>query len=130
MVGGPASKTHAVEEMMKSLLKGIQAWRSRRRRRSLERWARERAEGKRRFIFRITLTYAVTVVGLTDVLNSLSYGGIEGRISSVELALFLICGTFIGSNAWSSREEKYQHALRQARLRALPNSKNVPARRA
>lgn len=109
--------------LIKSSLKGIQGWRSRRQLRSLQRWERIRAEGKGRFVFRTALGYGLAVVGVTDVLNHLFDGGTEPSISLVKLIFFMLVGIFMGSDAWSSMEAKYQDALRKARVNALPESK-------
>jgi|SRR5215213_607459 len=111
---------------MKSLLKEIQAWRSRRQQRWLERWEQTRAEGKRRFIVRTAITNALTVVGATYVYEHLFYGGTLSAISLVELLAFVFIGLIGGPEGWSNRESRYQNALREARAKALPANRNSP----
>ena len=114
---------------MKAWLKKIQPWRLRRQQRSLERWEQIRAEGKKRFVFRTALTYGLTVVGANHFFDHV-FGEIQPSISLVKLIFYVLVGILIGSEAWSNREAKYQKALHEARVKALPESKNSPASRA
>src|SRR6185369_3184121 len=60
--------------VMKAWLKRIQARRSRREQRWLERWARIRAEGKTRFVLEGALTYGLTIVGAGDAYDWIFHG--------------------------------------------------------
>jgi hypothetical protein len=77
---------------MNSSLQRIKAWRSRRQRRSLERWEQIRAAGKKRFIVRTGLTYGLTVVGATDFFNHVFAGGTQPSISLIKLSVFVLFG--------------------------------------
>ena len=107
---------------MKSLLKLIRAWRSRRQQRWLERWEQTRTEGKAQFIVRTALTNALTVVGVTHVYHYVFYG--PTPIPVVHLIFYVLFGIGIGSDGWSTRERKYQNALREARAKALPANRD------
>jgi|SRR6185503_6149675 len=110
---------------MKAWLKRIQAWRSQRQVRSLERWAQIRAEGKSRFVVRTALTYGLAVVGVLDVLEYLQYGG--QYVSLFHLMYYLLTGIPLALIGWSSMESKYYKTLHEARVKALPNVKSTPS---
>jgi len=74
------------------------------------------------------LIYGLAVVGATDVLENLFYG--RHYVSLAHLIYYLLMGIPVGLIGWSSMEGKYQKALNEARLKALPESKNSPASRA
>lgn len=82
-------------------------------------------EGKGWFVFRTTLTYALAVVGATDVLDYFFDGG-HSSISLFNLVFYLVIGIFIGSDMWSKSEVKYQNALTEARVKASPSGQLPP----
>lgn len=116
---------------MKALLKRIQAWRSRRvqrrEQRALEWWERQRADG-RRFVIRSALTYGLTTVGVTDAVGRL-FSSTEPFLLAKGV-FFSLFGILMGLSTWSDMESKYKKALSEARLKALPESKNWPDNRA
>jgi len=116
---------------MKAWLKRIQAWRSRRHQRreqrSLERWEQIRANGKARFVIRTVLTYGLVFVGASNAIEHLFYG--PRPISLFKVIFYSLFGLGMGSSAWSDMESKYNKALNEARLKALPESNDSPASR-
>jgi hypothetical protein len=98
---------------MNNLLKKLKAWRSRLQQRSLERWERIRAEGKRRFVFNTSLTYGLTMVGLTDVVDHF-FKSAPHWISLFSLIYYLLAGIPLAFIGWSSMETKYHKALHAA----------------
>jgi len=110
---------------MNNSLTKFQPWRSRRQLRSLERWEQIRAEGKGRFVFNAALTYGLSVVGVTDVLERFFYSN-QHSISVGKVIYFLLAGIPIGLIGWSSREHKYQKALHEARVPASPSRELPP----
>ncbi len=111
---------------MKAWLTRIQAWRSRRAQRrderALELWARERADGKKRIVIRSALTYGLTMIGLVDV-NHHFFGGSQSDIC-LAAVFWPVAGICIGFYEWSYWEGKYQKALNESHLKALPENKN------
>jgi hypothetical protein len=103
---------------MKSPVKAIQAWRSGRELRALQQWTQIRVKGKGRFVFRTALYYGIAMVGISDALDRIFTGGSE-KFMLFKLAFFVLCGTWIAHDAWSTREHKYQEALHEARAKAL-----------
>lgn len=103
---------------MNRWIKGILVWRSAKRslreRRSLEKWEQIRAEGKKRFVRRTALAYALTMVGMTDVVQRLFERETESFIL-FNLFFYVLVGFILAPYAWSNREAKYQKALSEAR---------------
>ena len=112
---------------MKKWLKRVQAWRSRRQLRSLERWEQIRAEGKRRFVFRTALTYGLSMFGVVDVSHHF-FGGSQSDLC-LAAVFWPVAGICMGFYEWSYWEAKYQKALNEAHLKALPEKKNTLASR-
>lgn len=94
---------------MKSLRKSMQAWRSRRQQRSLQRWEQTRGEGKGWFVFRTALTSGLTMAGATHLVNYVFDG--ETSYPVTKFIFFTMVGIYIGSDEWSTMERKYQNAL-------------------
>jgi hypothetical protein len=109
---------------MKKWLNRIQAWRSGSELRSLQWWERERAYGKSRFILRMTVTYSLTVVGLTDIFDHIFGGSAPSDSLLFKLISYTVMGTIIASFTWDSWERKYKKALLEAQSsgHALPHS--------
>lgn len=101
---------------MRRWFERVHDWRARRELRSLEKWERDRAQGKAWFVFRTALTYGLVVIGVTDVLDHLYDGTTEFSISLLRIIWYSIAGIVAGFFAWSNMEDKYQRALYDARL--------------
>lgn len=113
-----------VVNQMRRVLKRVEAWRVRKRQRSLQWWERERANGKTRFVFRFGLTYGLTIVGLNDVYANLFNGGTQYFDFYSAAFWYLFFGIIIGSSAWENWESKYQNALHEA-SKAPPGGKTL-----
>ena len=105
------------------LRKTIQDRRLRRKQRSLESWERKRAQGKTRFVVETALTASFTVVGGSHAIDHLFFDGTYS-ISLVTIAFFALFGLCVAPSTWSKMEAKYEDALREARAKALRESKN------
>jgi len=103
---------------MNNSLRRIQAWRSRREQRSLERWEEIRAEGKARFVFRTSLTFGLTMVGATDFFDRI-FDIDPHTITLGKVVYYVLAGIPIALIGWSNMEAKFQHALHEARVPAL-----------
>ena len=110
---------------MHSSLKKFQAWRSRRKLRSLERWEQIRAKGQARFVFKTALTYSLTVVGATHAYESF-FHGTQDSIPLPHLILQFFVGLLVASSGWSNREDKYRDALIEAPAQASFGIKPPP----
>jgi len=110
---------------MRSSLKNFQAWRSRRKLRSLQQWEQIRAKGQTRFVFRTALTYSLTLVGGTHAYESFFYGT-QDPISLTHLILQFFIGFLVASSGWSNREGKYRDALIEARAQGSFAVKPLP----
>ena len=109
---------------MKAWLQRIQSWHAGKELRSLQWWEQTRTRGKARFVFEAALTYGFMFVGTMDVFQSLVYG--NHYISLGHLVSSLLAGIPVGWVGWSSMEAKYQKALHEARIKALPASSTTP----
>jgi hypothetical protein len=110
---------------MNTSLKKIQAWRSRRKQRSLERWEQIRAKGKARFVVQSALTLSLTMVGATNVVDHL-FGSDQYPISLSRIIWYLLIGIVTGSAGWDTMEGKYKNALIDARVKASPSGELPP----
>ena len=110
---------------MNSPFQKIKARRSRRQLRSLQKWEQIRAEGKRWFVFRTAVTFSLTMVGAMDAYDYLFEGG-HSSISLLKLVFYLVAGSFVASQGWSSKEAEYQNALIEARVKASPSGQLPP----
>jgi len=97
------------------LLKDIDAWRSRRQQRSLERWSHVRVKGKARFVFHQGMTWAVLMIAATDVSDHLFEGGVELSRLRYRIICYSLSGILMGVIAWSNQEGKYERACRSRR---------------
>jgi hypothetical protein len=103
---------------MKGLFTKYKAWRSRGKLRSLEKWERERARGKGRFIIRIGLYYGITMIGMTNAYERIFDGAVTDPSILFKLFYYVPAGLTIGAFAWTQRETDYKKALREARAKA------------
>lgn len=126
--GSECAVRPAVSAVMNNPLTKIQAWRSRQQLRSLERWERIRAEGKAKFVRRTALTYGLTVVGATHLVDQMFFGGHESTVAFTlfKLILFVPFSSIAASDAWSTREAKYQDALSKASVKGSPGGALPP----
>lgn len=138
---GPLKSTlflcYLVVASMINSLKKYQAWRSRSEQRSMERWERIRAGGQLRFVINTSLTFGLTIVGVSDVADWLSSSGPDA-ISLGNIIYYVLIGIPVSLVGWSTGESKYLQALHAARLPALssghhnsplgitPGSKSTP----
>lgn len=111
---------------MNNLLKRFQAWRSLRQLRSLERWEQIRVKGRARFVLLTALTYAVTAIGMIDLLNHLLQDGTPDSDFSIFNISIPLTGIFIGFDSWSQMEAKYKNARIEARVKAAPSDALPP----
>ena len=109
---------------MNSALQKIRARRVLRQQRSLQDWEEIRAEGKARFVRRTALTYGLTMVGVTDVIQRGFYGEAEPLLL-LKVIVFVIFGIVGASCNWSTMEAKREDALRKASANALPNNQTL-----
>ena len=113
---------------MNSSLSRIQAWRSRRvqrrHQRSLEWWERVRTEGKKRFVWRTSLTYGLTMAGVIDVIQRGFYSEVDPLLLKIVFGVGF--GIFMAWDTWTTMEAKREDVLRKARTIALPNSQTLP----
>ena len=107
---------------MSNSLQKFQAWTFRRQQskelRKLERWKKIRAEGQAHFVFRTALTYSLTMIGASDVVDHVFFGGGRSATFLSGAVFYLVSGIFIGSFGWWSMEAKYKKALIEASLKA------------
>ena len=113
---------------MSKWLKRIQAWRSRKEQRSLQRWEQVRAEGKAQFVRRTALTFGLTIVGATHLFDQVFLSGTNSSmsLSLLKLFFFVLFGFSMASDIWSKREAQYQNALTAARVKASPGGELPP----
>jgi hypothetical protein len=97
--------------MMERWLKRFQAWRAQKQQRSLEKWERVRAKGKARYVVRATLTFGLTMILITGIIDYL----FNGRIQRSHIVFTIICyslaGIVIGFIEWWDHEGKYKNHL-------------------
>lgn len=110
---------------MKAIAKSIQAWRSRRKLRTLQWWEQTRARGKARFVFESALSYGFMVVGGTDAFESLFFHSAHS-LSLFRLIFLVLGGIPIGLIGWSSMEAEYRKALDEAHIKTLASSTTTP----
>ena len=111
---------------MNNSLKKIQAWRSRRQLRSLERWERMRAQGKARFVFGGALAYGLTMAGIIDVIDNVFDGGTQFSTLLYYAIVYPVMGIVMAHVIWWDMEAKYKNALIQARVKASPSGEFLP----
>lgn len=104
---------------MKRWLRKLRTRRLQRQQRALERWEKQRAQGKWRFVLHTTLTYVALMVIASDVLEYLFYGRTRATTFSPWTIFFFLTGLLIMSDKWETMEDKY----RFARI----NNRTVPA---
>ena len=81
-----------------------------REQRSLERWERERAQGKVRFVLRQAMIFPVMMTVINDLSGYIFDGAVPVfRIRSI--LIYLLIGMVAAFMGWSSREGKYKRAL-------------------
>jgi len=85
---------------------------------ALELWERQRADGKKRFVIRSALTYGLRMIGVVDVNNHI-FGGSQSDLC-LAAVFWPVYGVCMGFYEWSYWEGKYQKALNEAHLKALP----------
>ena len=100
---------------MSNLRKRIHGWRQRRTRARLDRWERTRANGKIRFVIRVSLIWIGVMVPLNVVNDYLFHRGF--RLSTV--IYFSIAGPVVGFVNWWVSEGEYRAAKIDARMKAL-----------
>src|SRR5688572_14727568 len=110
---------------MKTSLKKFHAWRSRRKLRSLERWEQISTKGKARFVFHSALTFSLTMVGVTDVIDNI-FGDGQYSVSLFYIVLYLFTGIVGGVDNWNAMEGTYKNALTDARVAASPTGTLPP----
>lgn len=103
---------------MKRFLTKYKAWRARSKQRSLEKWEKERARGKNRFIFRIALYYGFAMIGMTNAYERFFEGAVTQPTILLKLLYYIPFGLVMGSFGWAERESSYKKALREAREKA------------
>lgn len=99
-------------------LKQFHAWRSRSEQRSLKRWERIRADGQLRFVINTSLTFGLTITGVTDVADWFSSSGPDA-LSLGNLIYYVLMGIPLSLVGWSDREAQYQKTLHKARVSKL-----------
>ena len=110
---------------MNNSLKKLKAWRSRRKLRSLQRWEQIRTKGKARFVSQSALTFSLTIVGATDVIDNI-FGDGQYSISLFYIISYLLVGIVGGVDGWNTMEGKYKNALIDARVSASPSGTLPP----
>jgi hypothetical protein len=106
--------------MMNNSPSKLQAWRSRRKLRSLKQWEKIRTKGKARYVIQSAVTWGLSMVGLMDVYEHL-FGSGQSSISLIWIIGYVGMG-FIGAfSGWDTMEGKYQNALIDARVNAAPS---------
>jgi hypothetical protein len=100
---------------MSNLRKRIQMWHQRRTKARLDRWERNRANGKIRFVIRVSLIWIGVMVPLNVVGDYFSNRVF--RLSTV--IYFSIAGPIVGFVNWWVYEGEYRAAKIDARMKAL-----------
>jgi hypothetical protein len=81
-----------------------------REQRSLERWERERAQGKVRFVLRQTMIFPMMMSAINDLSGYIRDGAVPVfRMRSI--LIYLLIGMIAAFMGWSNREAKYKRAL-------------------
>jgi hypothetical protein len=111
---------------MSNLWKRYNGWRSRRQQLSLERWAQERAKGKRHYVLRQAFFFAVLMTAFRDIHDQFFDDG--GRVHGLAFYLiqYAIFGVFVGYCAWWSREGEYKNAQLKRRLQTPLDDRILP----
>jgi hypothetical protein len=81
-----------------------------REQRSLERWERERAQGKLRFVLRNAMIFPVMMTVIQDFSGYLFDGAVP-VLHIRSLVIYSLIGFVAAFFGWSSREGKYKRAL-------------------
>lgn len=90
---------------------------------SPEWWEKERAKGQTRFVAHGALTMSLVYVGLSAMLEGI-FGG-PFSISLINFFLWMLVGGIpMTTSAWFRNEKRYQKALQEAGLKALPSRKS------
>ena len=77
----------------------------------MKNWERQRAQGKWRFVLKISLLWSLlTLAGLT-LFEYLSDGKIRMEIFWFKIILFIGLGVVVGLIFWRNGERKYQNYL-------------------
>lgn len=79
--------------------------------------------GRERFVIRSALTYGQMTIGVVDIINHFS----GGSQSDLAFAAVFLAGRWnhLGFGEWSHWEGKYQKALNEAHLEALPEEQEL-----
>ena len=89
-----------------------------REQRSLERWERERAQGKLQFVLRNAMMFPVMMTVINDFSGYIFDGAVPAFRTRL-LVIYLLVGIVASFFGWSSREGKYKRALLNRR-RSFP----------
>jgi len=81
-----------------------------REQRSLERWERERAQGKLRFALRQAMIFPVSMTVIRDFSGYMSDGAVP-VFHTRSLVIYSLIGFVAAFFGWASREGKYKRAL-------------------
>jgi hypothetical protein len=102
---------------MKKLRNRFHAWRARRRLEHLQRWERERAKGKARFVILTALLWSALMIGALSLAELYFEGTLDGLRLKTRVIYYLIAGPIVGLVLWWINEGRYKNARIEARIK-------------